>query len=159
MKRIFAALLPLLLLAHIATAQPSNPSPADNFPNFGAGWTIPGYGSGAGAGFLPWAAAPVVVTSAVASSQVLKATPGVLLSVGITNTTVSGYLMLFNATSAPADGAVTPILCEPVAAGGSTSGGGMFPLYFSAGITAVFSTTGCFTKTSSSTAFIRGQVQ
>lgn len=67
---------------------------------------------------------------------------------------VAGYLMTFDATSVPADGAVTPKECIPVPAGSY----GAHELVatqdnYGAGLVLVYSTTGCFTKTASATAF------
>lgn len=95
-----------------------------------------------------------VVSSASESSHVLKSGPGNLYSVYATGAT--GYLMVFDATSAPADGAVTPKLCVP--AGSSVSYLPGPPAYFSTGIVAVLSSTGCFTKTAVS-GFISGLVK
>jgi hypothetical protein len=69
--------------------------------------------------------------------------------------------MLFNTTSAPADGGVTPTECVPVPANMATgvAFSGLPPETYNIGITAVFSTTGCFTKTASATAFFHGAVQ
>lgn len=102
-----------------------------------------------------------VVSTAAEGSHVLKASAGNLYGVYATVGASAGYLMVFNATSAPADGAVTPLVCVPVAANQVTSFSfpGGVPARFGTGITAVFSTTGCFTKTISATAFISGMVQ
>lgn len=86
--------------------------------------------------------------------------PCQLRSLYVTTGAVAGYLMTFNAVSAPADGAVTPRECVVVPANttaaldfGETSNG------YTTGATAVFSTTGCFSKTVSATAFFRGRFQ
>lgn len=101
-----------------------------------------------------------VVTSAVASNLVIKGSAGNLYAVNITTGASAGYLMIFNATSAPADGAVTPVKCLPVAANtGMELSYRSLPVAFSTGITAVFSTTGCFSKTASATAFISGDAK
>lgn len=96
-----------------------------------------------------------VATSAVGSNTVVKASAGTLYGFS-GNSTVNGFFMVFNATSAPVDGAVTPTKCYPYVA--NTPFGASFypPVYLSTGITIVFSTTGCFTKTASATAFISG---
>jgi hypothetical protein len=95
------------------------------------------------------------VTGAVASALVIKASAGNLGRVGITTGANAGYLMLFNATTAPADGAVTPVSAYTVAANSTLemdySGAA---LQFATGMVAVFSTTGPFTKTASATAMI-----
>lgn len=99
-----------------------------------------------------------VVTTAVASSLVLKASAGNLYSWQVTTGATAGYVLIFNAASAPADGAVTPQQCVVVAA--NTTVGATFdnmPDRYSTGITMVFSSTGCFTKTASATAFMRGR--
>lgn len=67
---------------------------------------------------------------------------------------VAGYLMTFDATSAPVDGAVTPKECIPVASGSWAAHDLQFaPDNYGSGIVVVFSTTGCATKTASATAF------
>jgi hypothetical protein len=100
-----------------------------------------------------------VVTSVAASSLVLKSSGGNLMSLAVCATTVSGYLMLFDATSAPADGTVTPKWVQNVYANAGGTWSWQNGLVFATGIVAVFSTTGPFTKTASATAFIEGQVQ
>ena len=99
-----------------------------------------------------------VATSVAASSLVLKGSAGNLFSLMAT-ATVSGWLLLFDATSAPADGTVTPKWAYPILAGGALNMAWLNPLVFATGVTVVFSTTGPFTKTASATAFISGQVQ
>lgn len=98
-------------------------------------------------------------TTAAASNLVGKASAGNLYSYSITTGATAGYLMIFNATSAPVDGAVTPARCLPVAANTGLAVQFATPIYFSTGVTFVFSTTGCFTKTASATAFIVGDVK
>lgn len=107
---------------------------------------------------------PVVAGSAV-SSSVLKNAAGNLASVYAIST-VSGYLMVFNATSAPSNGATTAGVASGnmvECIGPSTqpfAHFGVGPLEaYSVGITAVFSSTGCATLTLSATAFIHGAVQ
>ena len=102
-----------------------------------------------------------VVSAAAEGSHILKASPGCLLATYVTIGATGGYLMIFNSTTVPADGAVTPVECIQVAA--STTGwenwAPLPPEYFSLGIVAVFSTTGCFTKTIGSSVFFHGIVQ
>ena len=104
--------------------------------------------------------APValVATAALASSLVLKASPGALYSLTCAPT-LNGWLMLFDLTAAPADGAVAPKWTLPVS--GATGGQWNWdvPLQFLNGIVAVYSSTGPFVKTASATAFISGQPQ
>lgn len=72
----------------------------------------------------------------------------------------AGYVMLFNATSTPADGAVTPVYCMPIAANqGMEASWRNIPKRMTVGATLVFSTTGCFTKTASGTAFLSADFQ
>jgi len=94
-------------------------------------------------------------TSAAGSNVVAKTSAAVLYGVNVVAGASAGFLMLFDATSAPADGAVTPKKCIPLAANeGQEISYRAAPTLFSTGLTAVFSTTGCFSKTASSTAFI-----
>ena len=100
-----------------------------------------------------------VVSASAEGSKVFKASAGNLYAYQVTTGAVAGYVMIFNAVSAPADGAVTPVKCVAVAAN-STVGVSMNPPEaFATGITAVFSTTGCFTKTISATATFSGDVK
>jgi len=105
---------------------------------------------------------PVVsVQSTVAeSSHVLKATAGSLFGFSATSGASAGYVLLFDAATAPNDGTVTPKLCYSIPASSTTGASWIdYPLAFNTGIVAVFSTTGCFTKTASATAFFNAQVQ
>ena len=105
--------------------------------------------------------APVVSASAE-SNHVLKSSAGNLVSLTTTIGVTTGWLMLFDATSAPSDGSVTPKYCRYIksdGSGGASSLAWQVPLSFATGITAVFSSTGCFTKTASATATFSGQVQ
>lgn len=102
---------------------------------------------------------PVVSTS-VGSSLILKASAGNLYRIAVTTGATQGYLMVFNAVTAPADGAVTPQLCRVIAANSSLEvDHAEIPQRYATGITAVFSSTGCFTKTASATAMIEGDVE
>lgn len=102
-----------------------------------------------------------VVSGSAESNHVLKGSAGNLYGVYVTTGATAGFLMIFNATSAPSDGAVTPIECVQAPANQTTAinyNPGP-PSIFSIGITAVFSSTGCFTKTASATAFFHGAVK
>lgn len=145
---------------------------ADNpFPVTQSGtWTVQ---PGNTANTTPWlmtqipsaasaAAITPVVSASVEASHVLKASAGNLYGLSATTSLTSAwYLLLYNATSAPADGAVTPIKCYAVPAGSQSlaASWGSIPARFSTGIVAVLSTTGCFTQTASATGFISGEVQ
>jgi hypothetical protein len=100
-------------------------------------------------------------TSAAASSLVAKASAGSIVS--ISGAAVSGsYIMVFNLTSPPADGAVTPLKCYgPMAAAGPfVIPWGTGPvLTASVGITIVSSSTGCFTKTATNANFLSVEYQ
>lgn len=113
-------------------------------------------GGGGGGGTTP--VAPLA-TTAVASSLVLKASSGNLSGIQATSGATAGFLLVFNATSAPADGAVTPIKCFVLPANSTVGATFDPPALLATGVTAVFSSTGCFTKTASATAYISGQVQ
>ena len=104
-------------------------------------------------------------TSALATSLTLKSAAGVLYSYNVTpDATLSAaawYILIFDATAVPSNGAVTPAKCyaEPAGQprdGGTFSAGGVA---FSTGITIAVSTTGCFTLTQSAHAFISGDYQ
>lgn len=102
-----------------------------------------------------------VVSGSAESSHVLKATPGNLYGVYLSNPSASGFLLVFNSASVPGDGAVTPIHCIPINAANVayvnfTPGP---PEVYSTGISVALSSTGCFTKTTSPTGFFHGYVQ
>lgn len=111
--------------------------------------------------------APTVGGAAV-SSLVLKASAGNFYGVTLTPTS-AGYLFVINATSLPANGALT----AGVATGnlqeclGSIPAGQPFAFsygdgpteYFSTGIVVAFSSTACPTLTASAVAFINGRAQ
>jgi len=113
------------------------------------------------------AAAPMapVVSAALEATHVLKATGGTLYSAYASNLTggTAGNLLILNATSAPADGAVTPVVCVPFNSSGVASANyaNVPPASFASGIVAVVSSaSSCFTKTTGvETAFISGIVQ
>jgi len=110
------------------------------------------------------AVAPVNSTAAEAC-HVLKGSAGSLLDLTVTIGATSGYALVFDATSAPGDGAVTPAWWYPILSNGTLGGINKgwpadAPLKFTTGITACFSTTGPFTKTASSSGVaLSGQVQ
>lgn len=107
------------------------------------------------------AAATPVVSVAAEGSHLLKGSPGCLIATYVTVGATGGFLMVFNLITAPPDGAVTPVECIQVAANTTNflNWAPQPPEWFSTGIVAVFSTTGCFTKTVSATAFFHGLVQ
>jgi hypothetical protein len=107
----------------------------------------------------PTAGIVPVPSTAAESNRVFKASAGNLYAYQVTTGAVAGYVMLFNATAAPVDGAVTPVKCVAVPAASTVGVTANPPEYFSTGITAVFSTTGCFTKTASATAMFSGDVK
>lgn len=104
-----------------------------------------------------------VVSSSLEACHVIKASAGNLYSVGATIQATTGIIQVFNATSAPVDGAVTPVWSMPIVSNG-TLGGASFewsiPLRLGTGITICFSSaTTPFTKTASATALISANAQ
>jgi hypothetical protein len=95
---------------------------------------------------------------------VAKASAGNLYSFQVsadsTLSAASWWVMIFNATSLPANGAVTPAKCYAIPAG-ATGFNGAFPVpaYFSSGITIGVSTNGCFTLAASVHAFLSAEAQ
>lgn len=90
-------------------------------------------------------------SSALESGRVVAASAKTLAAIFVTTTTTAGYLMVFDATTVPADGVVAPKLCIALPIGSTT--GFSYPTAFATGISVAFSTTGCFTKTASATVF------
>lgn len=105
-----------------------------------------------------------VVSTAAEASHVLKASAGNVYSAYANNfSATTGWLVLINATSAPADGAITPLACALLSPNGvaSINYAPGPPGVFTTGITAVVSSGAtCFTKTTGViTAYISGSVQ
>lgn len=96
-----------------------------------------------------------VSSPALSGSLVIAATATVLMSVDCVTTNAAGWLLLFNATTVPADGAVAPVKAYQIPANTTFRArydpGG---LAFNTGCVAVFSTTGPFTKTANASAFL-----
>jgi hypothetical protein len=113
--------------------------------------------SGAATGTTPVAA---IRSVALESGHIFKSSAGSLLDAYCVTTSVGGFYMLFDQTTVPADGAVTPHVFVNVGAGasGSIAYPTYFPLSFTSGLVGVFSSTGPFTKTASATAFLSARV-
>lgn len=107
----------------------------------------------------------VPLTNVVSGTQVagfvVLPTPGNLWSITITTGGSAGFLMVFDSTTVPAAGAVSPKNCWYVTQTASYSYvniNGSLSRYNN-GIAVAFSSTGCYTYTPSSTAFISAQAQ
>lgn len=99
-------------------------------------------------------------TSAASSALIVKTVGADLYDVNVVSGASAGYVLVLDANAVPADGTVTPALCLPVAANtGLDISLRAQPMFFRAGIVVVFSTTGCFSKTASATAFISAAAQ
>lgn len=114
--------------------------------------------SAAGVGIAP------VVSASAENNHVLKNAAGNLYGVYATNlTATAGFLVVLNATTAPIDGAITPLACVPLPASGvaSINFNPGPPSVYGTGITAVLTSANtCFTKTTGViTGFISGSVQ
>ena len=115
---------------------------------------------------LPVKAAPLgnpivsVQTNAAAASMTVTPTYKLLNGFSATAGAVSGYVLIFDATTVPANGTVTPKFCYSLPANQTTGASWIsYPVPFATGIVFAFSSTGCFTKTASTTAFFSAQVQ
>ena len=101
-----------------------------------------------------------VQNSTAAGDLIAKASSGLLNGFSATSGASNGYVLIFDSATVPSDGPVTPKLCYILPAY-STTGASWInnPVNFVNGITLVFSTTGCFSKTISNTGFFSAQVQ
>lgn len=99
-----------------------------------------------------------VVSSAVESGHVLKASAGNLYRLRVTST-VAGYVLIFNSTTVPSNGAVTPQSCTQAGVGTTEIDHATIPDRYTTGISVAYSTTGCFTNTLSVTAMIEGEIE
>jgi hypothetical protein len=108
--------------------------------------------------------APAQSTS-VETGHVIKNSAGNLYSFNVsadaTLAAAQWEVLIFNSATVPASGAVTPVKCYIVPAGGtSVSGAFPTPLYLATGISIAVSTaTTCFTKTDSAHGFISAYAQ
>lgn len=165
MKRIALALA-LLAFPVVAQAQVVSGRVAVTPPAYVDGETRPITLDGSGAlrttasaSSAASAAVAPAASSSVGNSLILKASGANLYSFHVTSGASAGYILLFNSATVPADGAVTPVGCWALAANSTFSTGYHVPARLSNGAVLVFSTTGCFTKTASATAFFSGVVQ
>lgn len=133
--------------------------------NVRVGISAPPPSSNTVAGTVSLATSAPVSSSVLAANQIVKGSAGTLYSFQVaadpTLSAAAWWVMIYNATTAPADGTVTPAKCyaEPA---GQTKEGGTFAsggVAFSTGIVIGVSSTGCFTKTASTHAFITGDAQ
>lgn len=155
---LLAALLISAAQAHAQTATPVNPGyDALTGPNCATSPCHLAFGI-----VTPGVGGPAV------ASKVLLAKPGSLLGVYFTAQGTQGWGMVFNSATDPADGATTvgtaagnleECIYVPASTTQAISFQGLPVETYSAGITAVFSSTGCGTKTESATAFIHGLAQ
>lgn len=117
-------------------------------------WTFPAHASAIGNPIVS------VQSAAAEASHVLKASPGVLNGFSVTSGASAGYILLFDAVTAPSNGSVTPRFCYQIPASSTLAASWLsYPVPFTTGIVIEFSTTGCFTAASSATAFFSAQVQ
>jgi hypothetical protein len=135
------------------------------FAPFCAGGSGGGGGGSVTQGTNPWvtspaALTPVTASTSLSSSQVLKSSAGTFFGAQVNTTTAAVFVMLFNATSLPSNGAVTPIGWWQVPANSTASIAEAPAASMGAGITLGCSTTGPFTLTATSTCtFAMGMVQ
>lgn len=129
----------------------------------------PMIGNGNGVVTAPSAEALAAITHSTSvtvaeSCRVLKASAGNLYNVRVSIAATTGYVMVFDAASAPSDGAVTTLAIPAVRVVSDGTSGWYAddftpPMRMATGITVCFSSTGPFSKTASATAAIAGQVQ
>ncbi len=94
-------------------------------------------------------------TSAVAGVLTLQTDPCTFYGANITTVATAGYMMLFDAVAAPADGTVLEASSTYQSLGLEV--GYAIGLSMALGATLVFSSTGPFTKTVSATVFMSGE--
>jgi hypothetical protein len=123
------------------------------------------------AGALPACAqrAGYSVASIGTSSLVVASGSGSLANLHIAIGATSGWLMLFDATALPSNGATNTtrgsgnlIFCQPVLSNGTTGGvtyaWGTNALTFNQGLVAAFSSTACASLTAATAGYIAAQV-
>lgn len=103
--------------------------------------------------------------AALCTDLIVKASAGKLKTFEVSaDSTLSGaawYVFVYDATTDPSDGAVTPVKCYSQTSGTTQMGGTLGPggTNYTIGIVIGVSTTGCFTQTSSTHAFIAADYQ
>ena len=115
------------------------------------------------------AALALFASSCLAAGLSHTFTPTLAASLTIPNAQLSGFevqadstlsaaawwIMIFNTTTVPANGTVAPDKCYPMGSGETRlTGAWPLPVVFGGGVTILVSTTGCFTKTASTHAYI-----
>lgn len=96
------------------------------------------------------------------ASHLFKTSSGILSQLTVTIGATSGFVLVYDAVIAPANGAVLPKGCFPVTSNGTNGSISIRfspPWQFTFGVVTAFSTTGCFTQTLSTTAYFVGTVQ
>jgi hypothetical protein len=115
------------------------------------------------AGFASAASAQTVAnwtaTKAPASCLVVKAAPGSVDEIDVSST-AAGWAIVIDAATCPSNGAVTPVKAVPLGQAGAGQYAWSYAppplLWFQSGIVVLVSSTGPFTYTAQSTAFIMG---
>lgn len=98
-------------------------------------------------------------SAAAESSRVLCATSCVLTGFQVNTGASAVWVMLFNATAVPSNGAVTPVKWYQVAANSTAAVAWPSPISLTVGATVACSTTGPFTQTLTATCTISGEVR
>lgn len=98
-------------------------------------------------------------STAAEASRVLCATACLLSGFQVNSAGTAVYVMLFDATSAPDDGAVTPVKWYRLATESTGSAIWTDPMRMNTGAVLVCSSTGPFTKTASATCTFSGEIR
>ena len=145
------------LLLLITVLSPAAPAMAQNIPpptqnvwvTANPNSPIPVVPSGGNVTTTPVAITPVAASSSLESNHILKASGGNFFGVQVNTTSASEWVMLFNATTLPSNGAVTPVAWWQVNASSTLSVSETPGLTFGTGVVIGCSTTGPFTLTAS----------
>lgn len=124
---------------------------------------VSGYGGGgSGSSGSTFLSTTKTTSSSLAANLIVNAAASSLYSFEVSaDSTLSAaawWIQIYDSTTAPTDGAVTPAKCYSMPSGSTNFSAGFGPAgpAFSTGIVIGVSTTGCFTKTASTHAFISG---
>lgn len=101
---------------------------------------------------------PITPSAANASSLVLRSTPGGVDFIQANTAATPGWVLLRDAITEAADGAVTPVLGWQVAANSTFQIAFDPPLRMVNGAVVTFSTTGPLTQTKSATCWFGGRI-
>lgn len=94
-----------------------------------------------------------VASPTISSAWIASNAPVSAYRLAATSGAIAGFFMVFDAKTVPVDGPVVPLFCRPMPANSNVSMTFTSPARFRNGLVLAFSSTGCYVKTASATAY------